>query len=126
MLTNVKASHLLYRGRRRLTVRACTSATVGIVAELMDVHSPLGRRIMAGDIVGDGGRRGFTRLFKGDGAFDIGVTTENCDCGRRTIRGSASLKIWWPGDKCAQTLSRGHEGSMRGTPRGIRPSSYRL
>lgn len=55
---------------------ARAGTAIGIVSELMNVYSPLRRGIMAGDIVGDGGRGGFIRLFEGDGAFDVGVTTE--------------------------------------------------
>ena len=73
-------------------MRACAGAAVGIIPELMDVHSPLRRRIMAGDIVGDGGRRGFTRLFKGDGTFDLGVTTENCHCREKKDTSTVSPK----------------------------------
>ena len=61
-------------------MRAGTGAAIGVVSELMNVHSSLRRRIMAGDIVGDGSGGGFISLFEGDGAFDVGVTTENCNC----------------------------------------------
>lgn len=67
----------------RLTVRTGTGAAVGIVSELVNVDSSFGRRIITGDIIGDGGRRGFGSLLKIDGAADLGVTTENCDCKRK-------------------------------------------
>lgn len=66
-----------------LTVRARTRAAIGIVSELVDMYSSLRRRIIAGDVVSDSCRGGLGCLIKGDSAPDLGITPENCDCGRR-------------------------------------------
>lgn len=55
-------------------------AAIGVVAKGMNVHTTLGVRIIASDVVLDSGRRGLGLLREGHGALDIGVTTENCDC----------------------------------------------
>lgn len=57
-------------------MRASASATIGIVTELVNVHAALGGGIVALDVVGDGGGGGLGGLLKGDGALDVGVTTE--------------------------------------------------
>lgn len=59
------------------TVRASAGAAVGVVAEGVDVHAALGVGVVAGDVVGDGGRGTLRGLLEGDGALDVGVTTEN-------------------------------------------------
>lgn len=56
---------------------ASAGAAVGVVAELVDVHSTLGGGVVALYVVGDGCGGLFGSLLKGDGALDIGVTTEN-------------------------------------------------
>lgn len=63
-----------------LTVRASARAAVGVVAEGMDVDATLSVGIIAGNAPRDGGRRRLGVLLEGDGALDVGVTTENCDC----------------------------------------------
>ncbi len=65
----------------RLTVRTRTGAAIGIVSELVNMHSPLRQRIIAGNIPGDGRRGGFGRLFEGDDPADVGVAPEDGDCG---------------------------------------------
>lgn len=55
------------------------SAAVGVVAKGVDVHATLGVGIVAGDVPRHGGGRALVLLLKGDGALDVGVTTENSD-----------------------------------------------
>ena len=76
----------------RLTMRAGAGAAVGVVAELMDMYASLRRRIIAGDIIGDGRGRGFGRLLKGDGTTDGGVTTKDCDCSQRNSKSAEGLE----------------------------------
>jgi hypothetical protein len=71
------------RDPSRLTVRTGASATVGVVTEGVDVHSALGVGIVAGDVPGDLGLGGLGGLLEGDGALDVGVTTDNSDCEER-------------------------------------------
>jgi hypothetical protein len=54
-----------------------TGAAVGVVAEGVDVHAPLGVGVVAGDVPGDGGGGVLIGLLEGDGALDFGVTTED-------------------------------------------------
>lgn len=87
--------HGLQRGMGGMvvTVGSSACAAVGVVTELVDVHAALGRGVVAADVVGDGCRGGFGRLLEGDGAADLGVTAEDCDCVGRWwlagIRGGA-------------------------------------
>jgi hypothetical protein len=60
-------------------VRAGRGAAVGIVTELVDVHSTLGIGIVAGDVVGDDGGRGLVGLLEGDGAGDLRVSSDECN-----------------------------------------------
>lgn len=72
-----------------ITVRSSACAAIGVVTELVDVHAALGRGIIAADVVGYGCWGGLGRLLKGDGAADLGVTAEYCDCvERRCLAGS--------------------------------------
>jgi hypothetical protein len=76
-------------------VRASGGAAVGVVTELVNVESTLGVGVVAGDVPGDGGRGALVSLLKGDGAGDLGVTTEDSNCrykrsmsySRRSIEG---------------------------------------
>ena len=63
----------------RLTVRTGAGAAVGVVTEGVDVHAALGVGIVAGDVPGDLGLGGLGGLLEGDGALDVGVTTDNSD-----------------------------------------------
>jgi hypothetical protein len=63
----------------KLTVRTSASAAVGVVAEGVDVHAALGVGVVAGDVPGDLGVGGLGGLLEGDGALDIGVTTDDSD-----------------------------------------------
>ncbi len=56
-------------------------AAVGVVAELVDVHASLGIGVIAGDVVGDGGWGGFIGLLEGYLTCDLGVSSEDSDCG---------------------------------------------
>ena len=61
-------------------MRTGAGAAVGVVAKLVDVHAALGRGVVARNVVGDCGWGGLGRLLKGDGAADLGVAAEDCDC----------------------------------------------
>ena len=64
----------------RLTVRTGAGAAVGVVTEGVDVHATLGVGVVAGDVPGDLGLGGLGGLLEGDGALDVGVTTDDSDC----------------------------------------------
>jgi hypothetical protein len=66
--------------RIELTVRAGAGAAVGVVTKGVDVHATLGVGIVAGDVPGDLGVGGLGGLLEGDGALDVGVTTDDSDC----------------------------------------------
>ena len=70
-------------GAELFTVWSGARATIGVVSELVDVHAPVGRGIVACDVVGDCGGGGFGGLLEVDGSADLGVTAEDCDCVRR-------------------------------------------
>jgi len=61
-------------------VRTCRCAAVCVVAELMDVHATFGIWVIAGDVPRDGGRGGLGRLLEGNGAGDLRVTSDGCNC----------------------------------------------
>ena len=61
-------------------MRTSTGATIGVVTESVDVHATLGVGVVAGDVPGDLGVGGLGGLLEGDGALDVGVTTDNSDC----------------------------------------------
>ena len=54
-------------------------AAVGIVTEGVDVHATLRVGVVAGHIPGDGCLGALGGLLEGDGALDVGVSTENGD-----------------------------------------------
>ena len=58
-------------------VWACGSAAVGVVTELVNVHSTLGIGVVAPNIEGDKGGGGLGLLGESHGTGDIRVTTEN-------------------------------------------------
>ena len=68
------------RGGGWVTVGSGARAAVGVVAELVHVHAALGGGVVAGDVVGDGGRGGLGGLLEGDGPADFGVAAEDCHC----------------------------------------------
>lgn len=49
----------------------------------MDVHATLGIGIVTGDVPSDSGWRGLRGLLEGNGALDVGVTTNGCNYKRR-------------------------------------------
>ena len=61
------------------TVRTSRGTAVGVVAELVDVHSSLGVGVVAGNVVGDGGGRGLGVLLKAHDARDFGVSAKDGD-----------------------------------------------
>jgi len=63
----------------RLTVRTGAGAAVGVVAESVDVHATLGVGVVAGHVPGDLGVGRLGGLLEGDGALDVGVTTDDGD-----------------------------------------------
>lgn len=67
-------------------MRAGGGAAVGVVAELMDVETTLGIGVVARDVPADGGWARLGGLLEGDGAADVGVTTENSNCRLRSAR----------------------------------------
>lgn len=69
-------------GSGRVEMRAGRDTAIGIVAELVDVEAALGIGVVAGDVPRDEGRGVLRGLLEGDGALDVGVTTENSDCER--------------------------------------------
>ena len=56
---------------------ASGSAAVGVVTERVNVHATLGRRVVTGNIPGDGGRGRLRLLLESDGTSDLGVTTDD-------------------------------------------------
>ena len=64
---------------------AGAGAAVSVVAEGVDVHATLSIGVVAGDVPLDRRGRGLGFLGEGDGALDVGVTTENCDCCRTLL-----------------------------------------
>lgn len=61
-------------------MRASGGAAVGVVTKLVNVESTFGVGVVAGDVPGDGGRSTLGCLLEGDGAGDLGVTTEDSNC----------------------------------------------
>jgi len=63
-----------------LTVGPSRRASVGVVAKGVDVHATLSVGVIAGDVPCDGCGARLGLLLEGDGALDVGVTAEDCDC----------------------------------------------
>ena len=89
-----------------LTVRAGAGAAVGVVTEGVDVHAALGVGIVAGDVPGDLGLGGLRGLLEGDGALDVGVTTDDSDCEevscQPAVRTSPHLPLEFVNKQCRQ------------------------
>lgn len=68
-------------------------AAVGVVTKGVDVEATLGVGVVAGNVPGDGGGRGLALLLEGDGAGDLGVTTENSNCQTKVSSGSSQLLL---------------------------------
>lgn len=60
-------------------MRTSAGATIGVVTEGMYVQTTLSIGIVSADIPGDGSRCRLGLLLEGDGALDVGVTTEICN-----------------------------------------------
>ena len=60
-------------------VRAGRGAAVGVVTKGVDVEAALSVGVVAGNVPGDGGGSRLGLLLEGDGAGDLGVTTEDRD-----------------------------------------------
>lgn len=61
-------------------MRAGRGAAVGVVTKGVDVEATLCVGVVAGDVVGDGGRGTLRGLLEDDGAGDLGVSSEDSDC----------------------------------------------
>lgn len=60
-------------------VRTGRGAAVGVVTKGVDVEATLCVGVVAGDVVGDGGRGTLRGLLEDDGAGDLGVSSEDSD-----------------------------------------------
>lgn len=65
-------------------MRAGRGAAVSVVTELVDVEGTIGVGVVAFDVPRDIGGGTLVGLLEGHGAGDLGVTTENSDCGGRS------------------------------------------
>lgn len=78
-------------------MRAGAGAAVGVVAELMDMHAPLGIGVVTGDVPADGRWGGLGGLLEGHLARDLGVSSDDGDCGGREV----SVLAQWTDSKYA-------------------------
>lgn len=62
------------------TVRSSAGAAVGVVSEGVNVHATLRVGVVTGNVPFNGRGRCLAVLGEGDGALDVGVTTENGNC----------------------------------------------
>ena len=60
-------------------MRSGACAAVGVITEGVYMHATLGAGIVAGHIPRDRGLGALGLLLEGDGALDVGVSTENGD-----------------------------------------------
>jgi len=61
-------------------VRTSRCAAIGVVTELVNVHSSLGVRIVTTNVVCDSCGRGLRGLLESDSASDFRVSSENSNC----------------------------------------------
>lgn len=61
-------------------MRTSTSAAIGIIPELMDMHPPLSRGIIPLDLISDNRGRLFGSLFEMHRSAHGRVPPENCYC----------------------------------------------
>ena len=66
-------------GTIQRTVRSSARASIRVVTECVNVHATLSIGVVARDVPCNGGVGGLVGLLEGDGALDVGVTTENSD-----------------------------------------------
>jgi hypothetical protein len=76
----------------RLTVRSGRGAAVGVVTELVDVHSTLGTGVVAGDVPCDGGGGRLVGLLEGNGTGDLRVASNECNYRRPTSSAGGALE----------------------------------
>lgn len=62
-------------------MRAGRRAAVGVVTKGVDVEAALGVGVVAGEVIGNGGRGRLRLLLKGDGTRHLGITTEDSNWG---------------------------------------------
>ena len=93
-------------------MRSSAGTAVGVVAKLVHVHAALSRGIMARDVVGDGRWGGLGRLLKGDGAADLGVTAEDCDCVARRWLALAFAEEWGEREGKGESAGLGGIGNL--------------
>ena len=60
-------------------MRSSGCASVGVVAEGMDVYTTLSVGVVTSDVPCDGCLARLVGLLEGDGALDVGVSTKNSD-----------------------------------------------
>ena len=60
-------------------MRSSGRASVGVVAEGMDVYTTFSVGVVTSDVPCDGCLARLVSLLEGDGALDVGVSTENSD-----------------------------------------------
>ena len=75
-----------------LTVRSGRRAAVGVVTELVDVHSTLSTGVVAGDVPCDGGGGRLLGLLEGDGTSDLRVASNERNCSRPTSSAGGTLE----------------------------------
>ena len=68
------------------TVRSGRCATIGVVTKLMDVEATLSIGIISSNVPGDDGGGEFGILLEGNGALDLGVTSNGSNCGDGSTR----------------------------------------
>lgn len=62
-------------------MRSSARAAVGVVTVRVNVHATLSVGVIAGDVPCDLGAGVLVGLLEGDGSLDVGVSTEDGDCG---------------------------------------------
>lgn len=60
-------------------MRPSACAAIGVIAVGVNVDAALGVGVIARDVPGDGRLGALGRLLEGDGALDVGVSTEDGD-----------------------------------------------
>jgi hypothetical protein len=89
-------------------VRAGRGAAIGVVTKGVDVEATLGVGVIAGDVVGDGGRGTLRGLLEDDGAGDLCVSSEDSNC-RSSL--ADCLQAIPERRRAARQSRRGHQGT---------------